>query len=228
MYNILLCDDDEEILELLELYCLKEGFNIYRAADGLEALNILNKENIDLALIDIMMPKLNGLNVIKNSQESLSTSFIIISAKDEDYDKILGLELGADDYISKPFNPLEVMARIKVQLRKKQPRTKSHDILEIGQVSLNVSEATLKVNDCEKTITSIEFKILKYFMENPNKVLTKNQIYEEVWGSDFLGDDNTIMVYISKLRDKIEVDPKKPLYLKTIRGLGYKFEKRVD
>lgn len=239
-YSILICDDEDGILEILDLYLSKEGFKIFKAKDGLEGLNILSKGNIDLAVVDIMMPNLDGYNMVKKSREFTDIPIIMLSVKNEDNDKILGLDLGADDYISKPFNPLEVVARVNANLRrvykykktdlnKRNFSTVESDITNIiiNDVTLDLDNVNLLVRNEEKSLTSVEFNLIKYLMQNSGRVLTKTQIFENVWGEDYLGDDNIIMVYISKLREKIEENPKKPKYLKTIRGLGYKLEKRV-
>lgn len=227
MKKILLCDDDSDILDLLELYLSKDNLDIVRAGDGQSALDILKKEDIDICLLDVMMPKVTGYNVIKKAKEFTDIPIILLTAKNDDNDIILGLDLGADDYITKPFNPLEVSARIRAHLRRRYMGTSKDDIIRVGDVEFNTKEATLKVREVAMVLTSIEFKILKYLMINRGSILTKAQIFEDVWRDDFITDDNIIMVYMSKLREKIEENPKKPLYLKTIRGLGYKFEKQV-
>lgn len=231
-YNILLCDDEKEILDVLELYLSKENFNIIKAGDGVEALNISKKIKIDLAVLDIMMPKIDGYRVLKELRRDSNIPIILLSAKSRDNDKIQGLDYGADDYITKPFNPLEVVARVKAQIRREYRLTENDDIekelIQIGDIILDRFNVKVKFKGEELELTSIEYKILKYFMENPGRILTKNQIFEEVWNESFLSGDNTIMVHISRLRDKIEDNGKTPKYLKTIRGLGYRFEKNVQ
>lgn len=230
--KILICDDEKEILEILELYLEKEGYEILKASDGEEAISILNSENnIDLSILDIMMPKVDGYKVVKHLRKISNMPVILISAKNQDSDKILGLDLGADDYITKPFNPLEVVARVNAQIRRKNNLSNSDEkknVLQIGDIILDSYNVKVLVRDEEIELTSIEYGILKYLMDNAGRILTKNQIFEAVWNEEFLSGDNTIMVHISRLRDKIEIDSRNPKYLKTIRGLGYRFEKKVD
>ena len=230
--KILICDDEKEILEILELYLEKEGYEILKASDGEEAISILNSENnIDLSILDIMMPKVDGYKVVKHLRKISNMPVILISAKNQDSDKILGLDLGADDYITKPFNPLEVVARVNAQIRRKNNLSNSDEkknVLQIGDIILDSYNVKVLVRDEEIELTSIEYGILKYLMDNAGRILTKNQIFEAVWNEEFLSGDNTIMVHISRLRDKIEIDSRNPKYLKTISGLGYRFEKKVD
>lgn len=230
--KILICDDEKEILEILELYLEKEGYEILKASDGEEAISILNSgNNIDLSILDIMMPKVDGYKVVKHLRKISNMPVILISAKNQDSDKILGLDLGADDYITKPFNPLEVVARVNAQIRRKNNLSNSDEkknVLQIGDIILDSYNVKVLVRDEEIELTSIEYGILKYLMDNAGRILTKNQIFEAVWNEEFLSGDNTIMVHISRLRDKIEIDSRNPKYLKTIRGLGYRFEKKVD
>ena len=231
-YKILIADDEEEILEVLELYLENDGYSVIKAENGIKALSIINKEKIDMAIIDIMMPGLDGLKLIKKIRENNNIPVIILSAKNCDSDKILGLGLGADDYVIKPFNPLEIVARVNAQLRRfynlnLSSANEIKDIIKIGDIELNAEEGTLKVKDNYIELTSREYKIIKLLMEAPGRIFTKKQIFENVWDECFLGDDSTIMVHISNIRNKIEEDSKKPVYLKTIKGLGYKFEKKV-
>ncbi|MBE6047950.1 MAG: response regulator transcription factor [Clostridium sp.] len=230
--RILICDDEKEILEILQLYLEKDGYQILKASDGAEAINILNNEdNIDLSILDIMMPKIDGYKVVKQLRKISNIPVILISAKNQDSDKILGLDLGADDYITKPFNPLEVVARVNAQMRRKNNLNNSEEkknVLQIGDIILDSYNVKVVVRGKEIELTSIEYGILKFLMDNAGRILTKNQIFEAVWNEEFLSGDNTIMVHISRLRDKIEVDSRNPKYLKTIRGLGYRFEKKVD
>ena len=197
--------------------------------DGEEALQKANN-NIDLVILDIMMPKIDGYKVVKEIRKLYTMPIIMISAKTQDIDKILGLDLGCDDYITKPFNPLEVMARVNAQIRRNNnliSAEKKVSTITIGDVTLDTYNVQVIVRDKEIELTSIEYGILKLLMENAGRILTKNQIFEAVWNEQFLGGDNTIMVHISRLRDKIELDSRNPVYLKTVRGLGYKFEKKV-
>lgn len=229
MHKILICDDEREILEILQLYLEKEEYIIVKAFDGEEALNIIkDNDDIDLALLDIMLPKLDGYNLVKEIRKRKNIPIILLSAKNRESDKILGLDLGADDYITKPFSPLEVVARVNAQIRrvyKLAEHQNNNQVIKIGNVELDEYNVNVKVNGKEIELTSIEYGILKLLMKNAGRILTKNQIFENVWNEEFLGGDNTIMVHMSRLRDKIEEDSKAPKYLKTIRGLGYKFEK---
>lgn len=230
-YKILVADDEVEICEILELYLEKDGFQVIKAEDGLKALEIIQSNKIDMAILDIMMPNIDGFNLIKRIRENYNIPIIILSAKNQDNDKILGLGIGADDYITKPFNPLEVSARVQAQLRRFY-NFNSKNLNEIkktiiGNVTLDTLNMITKVNGKEVQLTSYEYKILKLLMENAGRIFTKREIFELVWEHDYFEDDNTIMVHISNLRDKIESNSRKPLYIKTIRGLGYKFEKKV-
>lgn len=230
-YKILICDDEKEILEILELYLEKEGYEIVKAADGLDALEKINSnKDLDLAILDIMMPHVDGFTLVKEVRSLYNIPIIILSAKNQDSDKILGLDLGADDYITKPFNPLEIVARVNAQIRRVHKLCANDDdqkVVQIGDIILDSYNVRVTVRGEEIELTSIEYGILKYLMDNAGRILTKNQIFEAVWNEQFLSGDNTIMVHISRLRDKIEVDSKTPVYLKTVRGLGYKFEKKV-
>ncbi|MCX7914298.1 MAG: response regulator transcription factor [Thermodesulfovibrionales bacterium] len=226
--NILVADDEREIVELIELYLSKENYNIIKAYDGMEAYNKFGEEKIDLAILDIMMPLLDGFQLIKRIREKYNTPVIILSAKSEDMDKILGLGLGADDYMTKPFNPLELTARVQAQLRRyhklgPSAELKEKSVIEIGDIVLDEDGMTASKGDKQLDLTSKEFKILYLLMKNQGKVYTKKQIFEYVWEDNYYNDDNVVMVHLSNLRDKIEDNPKTPVYIKTIRGLGYKF-----
>lgn len=230
-YKILIADDEIEILEILELYLEKEGFQVFKAEDGLKAWKIIEEEDINIAIIDIMMPVIDGFKLTKKIRESYNIPIIILSAKNQDNDKILGLGLGADDYVTKPFNPLEIVARVQAQIRRfynlnSSSKTIKKDI-KIGEIELDTFNSTVKVKGNNKDLTATEYKILKLLMEGAGRIFTKKDIFENVWEDYFVGDDNTIMVHISNLREKIEEDSKKTVYLKTIRGLGYRFEKKV-
>ena len=229
-YKILICDDEKEILELIELYLGKEGYSVVKANDGQEALEkVKNDTDFDLAIVDIMMPRVDGYRVIKEIRKLYNIPIIMLSAKNQDSDKILGLDLGADDYITKPFNPLELVARVNAQIRRVYKLSAKENAclkIVIGDIELDTYNVKLIVRGKEVEVTSIEYGILKYLMENAGRILTKNQIFEAVWNEAFLSGDNTIMVHISRLRDKIEEDSRNPVYLKTVRGLWYKFEKR--
>lgn len=230
-YKILIAEDDNDIVEILRLYLENEGFDLVITRDGEEAVNEFGKNSVDVALIDIMMPKLNGYELIKRIRDTSNIPIIVMSAKNMDSDKILGLTLGADDYLTKPFNPLEVVARIKSQLRRfydlnSSVAEESSSIISIGELELDSSNLSVNKNGEAINLTPTEFKILSLMMKTPGKIYTKMQIFENINGDYYESDDNTLMVHISKIRDKIEEDPKNPKYLKTIRGLGYKIEKQ--
>jgi DNA-binding response OmpR family regulator len=235
--RILIVDDQPEIAELLRLYLEKAGYEIIEAHDGMDALMHISKGKIDLMLVDLMMPIIDGYQLIKKVRETFQLPIIIISAKQEDDDKIFGLEIGADDFIQKPFNPLEVIARVQALLR----RSYNYSNEEVNQSEVSVTsnkvvgeltldEATFSIirNEIVIPLTKIEYKILELLMDAPGRVYTKQQIFERAWNDYYMGgeEDNTINVHISKIREKIEENPKKPTYIKTVRGLGYKFEKR--
>lgn len=229
--KVMIAEDDPDIVELLRLYLDNAGFKVCFAYDGLSALKLFDDEKPDIVIADIMMPGITGFELTKRIRETSGVPIIILSAKKLDSDKILGLDIGADDYVTKPFNPLEIIARVKANLRRvnklsaPEPAEQSADTIRIGDLSLDTKSLTLSKNGQDIPLTPTEYKILALLMESPGRVFTKMQIYERVNGEYFESDDNTMMVHISKLRDKIEDDSKKPKYLKTIRGLGYKFEK---
>lgn len=232
-YRILVAEDDESIVDLLKLYLENEGYELYAASDGLQALELLEKYKIDLAVLDIMMPKLNGYEVTKRIRNISNIPILILSAKNLDSDKIIGLDLGADDYLTKPFNPLEIIARVKAALRRYYQLNDStgNDSMaktkfKVGELELDTEKLELTKGGKEISLTPTEYKIIALLMKAPGRVYTKAQIYETISGEYFESDDNTMMVHISKLREKIEEDPKSPEYIKTIRGLGYKIEKR--
>ncbi len=229
-YRILIAEDDNDIVEILRLYLENEGFELVISRDGEEALNNFESTSVDMALIDIMMPKLNGYELIKKMRDVSNIPIIVMSAKNMDSDKILGLTLGADDYLTKPFNPLEVVARIKSQLRRfydlnTNVQEESNNVITVGELVMDPSNLSVNKNGQEINLTPTEFKILALMMKTPGKIYTKMQIFENINGDYYESDDNTLMVHISKIRDKIEDEPKSPKYLKTVRGLGYKIEK---
>ncbi|CEH36230.1 Transcriptional regulatory protein WalR [bioreactor metagenome] len=230
MYNILVIDDEKEIVDLVELYFRNTDYNIFKAYDGIEAINIIAKNKIHLAIVDIMLPNLNGYSVISHIRNSLNLPIIVISAKVEGYDKILALDLGADDYVTKPFDPLELIARVNAQIRREYGYSGSYEntnnLIEIGDLKLDTDACKLTKNNQEIQLTSTEFKIIELFMKNPNKVFTKKNLFESVWDEMYIAEDNAIMVQISKIRDKIEDNSKDPIYIKTVRGIGYKFERK--
>lgn len=226
--TILIAEDDEDIRQLVSLYIQNEGWTPLLAKDGEEAMRLSRTFHIDLAVLDLMMPKLDGYEVTKELRSSSNLPIIILSAKNMDTDKIRGLDLGADDYVTKPFNPMELIARIKSQLRRYYQLganvRKEQQTYISGPLILNLRTMTLTKNGERIALTPTEFKLLSILMASHATVFTKMQLYKAIAGSYFESDDNTIMVHISNLRDKIEDDPKNPKFIKTVRGLGYKFE----
>ena len=220
---ILIAEDDADIRGLLKLYLEGEGLRVLEAADGTDALALVREHTPDAAILDIMMPGMNGFELTRALRKYSDIPILILSAKSQDNDKILGLNLGADDYIAKPFNPVEIVARVKAQLRRAS-RT-SADVLTVGELTLNTGSFQLTKRDEVIPLTPMEYKILALLMRSPGRIFTKIQLYEGAVGNYFEGDDNTMMVHISKLREKIEDDPKAPRYIITVRGLGYKIEK---
>ena len=225
-YTILVADDEMEIRELLRLYLEKDGYQVLEAADGRSALSLLETEEIDMALLDIMMPEVDGYHVLKKLRENNNMPVMILSAKNQDADKILGLDLGADDYLAKPFNPMEAVARINSNIRRFYSlgaEGRKVRQLEVKDLRLDTEECVVYRNGQSIDLTSVEYKMLRMFMENPGKVFTKQQLYENVWGEEYAIADNNIMVSISRLRAKLSEDGS--AYIKTIRGLGYRMEK---
>ncbi|MGL5329382.1 MAG: response regulator transcription factor [Peptostreptococcaceae bacterium] len=232
MHNILVVDDDKEIVESIEIYLRNEGFNIYKAYNGLEALDMLMENEIHLILMDIMMPKLDGIKATIKIREEKNIPIILVSAKSEDTDKIMGLNIGADDYITKPFNLLELIARVKSNLRRytilgnyNNESISSEDVLKSGGLELNSSTKEVKVDGELIKITPIEFKILKLLLANKGRVFSIDEIYEKVWNEESFKAENTVAVHIRRIREKIEINPKEPRYLKVVWGVGYKIEK---
>lgn len=229
-YKILIADDEAEIRDVLRLYLEKDGYEVTEAADGAEAMERLRKEKPDLAILDVMMPGLDGYRVLRNIREDNNIPVIMLSAKDTDSDKILGLDMGADDYITKPFAPLEAVARVNSNIRRfyslgarGKDRDKAVTELTVRDLRLDLEACLLYRGEETIELTSVEFRIMKLFMEEPGKVFTKQQLYERGWGDDYFVSDNNIMVCISKLRSKLDSDGGE--YIKTIRGLGYRMEK---
>ncbi|MEG0291931.1 MAG: response regulator transcription factor [Anaerovoracaceae bacterium] len=223
-YKVLIAEDDRDIVEILKLYLENEKYEILTAEDGAEALNIIKQEHIDIAVVDIMMPKMNGYELIKSMRTFTDIPVIILSAQINDCDKILGLNVGADDYMTKPFNPLEIVARIKANLRRtvwaKGNKSDVKNKVSIGNLVLDTEKMVLIKDGEIVNLTSTEYKILAAMMRSPGRVFTKTQLYEKINGELFDNEDNIMMVHISKLREKM--DPYK--YIKTVRGLGYKIE----
>lgn len=225
--SILIADDEAEIRETLRLYLEQNDYEIFEAKDGIEAMEIFRNNKIDMALLDIMMPGIDGFRVLKNIRETSNIPVIMISAKISESDKILGLDMGADDYITKPFAPMEAVARVKSNLRRfyslgAGDTTQESQILVVRDLELDTGACLLKRGGEIIELTGVEFKILKLFMEAPNKVYTKKQIYEAGWDDEYYDADNSVMVSISKLRNKLASDP--DAYIKTIRGLGYRIQ----
>ena len=225
--TILVCDDDKEIVDAIEIYLMQEGYNIIKAYDGEMALDILSKEKVDLIIIDVMMPKLDGIHATLQIRKESSVPIIILSAKTEDSDKILGLNIGADDYVTKPFNPLELVARVKSQLRRVEVlsnNVQSDVIYKAGGLEINYDLKKVTVDGEEVRLTPIEYNILLLLIKNKEKVYSINQIYENIWNEEAIGADNTVAVHIRHIREKIEINPKEPRYLKVVWGVGYKIE----
>lgn len=227
MYNILVCDDEKDIVAALEIYLKADGYQIYKAYNGKEAIELLKKENIQLVLMDIMMPEMNGISAMIKIRETSNVPVILLTAKSEDTDKILGLTVGADDYVTKPFNPVELQARVKSQLRRYMQLgggTEKKDILEIGGIELDDVTKEVTLDGDIVSLTRTEYDILKLLMQHPGKVFSPNEIYKEVWQDNPFGTENTVAVHIRHLREKIEYNPAEPRFLKAIWGRGYKME----
>ncbi|WMJ81820.1 response regulator transcription factor [Clostridium sp. MB40-C1] len=227
-YNVLVVDDEEEIREAIEIYLKNEGIKVFKSKDGIEALSILEEEEIHLILMDIMMPRMDGIKATFKIRENKNIPIIMLSAKSEDTDKILGLNIGADDYITKPFNPLELVARVKSQLRRYVRLgnyKESEDEIVVRGLVLNKNTKMVIIDGEEVSLTHTEYKILKLLMENKGRVFSIEEIYEKVWKEPFYNGENTIAVHIRRIREKIEINPKEPEYLKVVWGIGYKIEK---
>lgn len=230
METILVCDDDREIVEAIDIYLTQEGYRVLKAYDGIEALEVLKNNEVHLLVIDVMMPRLDGLRATLKIRQESSIPIIILSAKTEDADKILGLNVGADDYVAKPFNPLELTARVKSQLRRYtklgNKTVNSGAIYQAGGLVINDELKEVTVDGELVKLTPIEYNILLLLVKNQGKVFSINQIYESIWNEEAIGADNTVAVHIRHIREKIEVNPKDPRYLKVVWGVGYKIEKQ--
>ena len=230
MQKILVCDDDREIVEAIEIYLSQEGYTIRKAYDGEEALEILKKEEVHLIILDIMMPKLDGMRATRMIREISSAPIILLSARTEDADKILGLNAGADDYITKPFSPLELIARVKSQLRRYTQlgtlAENSDHVYRTGGLEVDDETKEVRLEGELVRLTPIEYNILLFLIKNLGKVFSIEQIYENIWNEQAVGVDNTVAVHIRHIREKIEINPKEPQYLKVVWGIGYKFETR--
>ncbi len=232
MYNILICDDDRDIVSALDIYLTSEGYKTFPAYDGRQALKVMEENDIHLILMDIMMPNLDGIRATAKLRESYNVPIILLTAKSEDADKVLGLNIGADDYVTKPFNPMEVMARVKSQLRRYTTLggrggvvPEEDGTLKNGGIVMDDNAKLVTVDGEEVNLTPIEFNILNLFLRHPGQVFSTAQIYEQVWHDQAYGAENTVAVHIRHLREKIEIDPANPRYIKVVWGLGYKMEK---
>lgn len=230
MYTVLICDDEKDIVNALDIYLKSEGYNTVLACNGLEALEKVRSENIQLVLMDIMMPVMDGITAMVKIREISNVPVILLTAKSEDTDKVLGLNVGADDYITKPFNPVEVLARVKSQLRRNYilggaaPQASN---IRIGGIELDDSAKTVRVDGDKISLTPTEFDILRLLMKSPDKVFSPREIYSAVWHDDPYGAESTVAVHIRHLREKIEINPAEPRYLKVVWGQGYKMERGV-
>ena len=232
MQKILVCDDDKQIVEAISIYLTGEGYQVIKAFDGYDVLKILEKENVDLIILDVMMPGLDGIRTTLKIQEKSSIPIIILSAKGEDTDKILGLNIGADDYITKPFNPLEMVARVKSQLRRytqlgnMNEQSKGEAIYSCGGLVINDDTKEVSVDGELVKLTPIEYNILLLLVRNAGKVFSIDEMYTSIWNEEAIGADNTVAVHIRHIREKIEINSRKPKYLKVVWGVGYKIEKQ--
>lgn len=232
MFNVLVCDDDIAILDSVEIYLKNEGYRTFRAVNGKQALEAVEENEIHCIILDVMMPEMDGIATVLNLRKSSNIPVILLSAKSEDTDKIAGLSFGADDYVTKPFNPLELMARVKSQIRRfvnlggiVEAESDKDNVLVTGGLLLDADANTCTVDGENVNLTATEFGILKYLMENMGKVIPADKIYENVWNEPSFASDKTVTVHIRRIREKIEINPKDPKYLKVVWGLGYKVEK---
>ena len=230
MAKILVCDDDKDIVEAIDIYLTQEGYEVLKAYDGDEAIKVLKRNEVDLLIMDVMMPRLDGIRATLKIRENMSLPIIILSAKSEDADKILGLNIGADDYITKPFNPLELVARVKSQLRRytqlgSTARSDNQSEFRTGGLVIRDDLKEVTVDGEKVKLTPIEYNILLLLVKNQGKVFSINQIYENIWNEEAIGADNTVAVHIRHIREKIVINPKEPRYLKVVWGVGYKVEK---
>ncbi|MDR6224740.1 response regulator transcription factor [Desmospora profundinema] len=227
--TILLIDDEKEIRDLIEIYLVNDGYRVLKAADGLEGLHLLEHHSVDLLILDVMMPHMDGIQACMKIRETDNIPILMLSAKSQDVDKIVGLGVGADDYVTKPFNPLELMARVKSLLRRytklNTPVPKEESVIEIEGLRLNVDSHEVWVEEKQVNLTPKEFAILELLARNRGIVFSRQKIYERVWKERFVPTENTVMVHIRKIREKIEHNPRKPTFIKTVWGVGYKIEK---
>ncbi len=230
MENILVCDDDKEIVDAIEIYLQQEGYNVFKAYDGEEGLSILRRKDVHLAIVDVMMPKLDGIHMVMALRKFSTIPVIFVSAKSEDVDKILGLNIGADDYVTKPFNPLELVARVKSNVRRYTTlgkKIEQENVYVSGGLIVDDNSKTVTVYGETIRLTPYEYRILAFLAKNKGKVYSIDQIYENIWGETSVCTDNTIAVHIRHIREKIEVDPREPKFLKVVWGVGYKIEEDV-
>lgn len=226
--NILVCDDDQAIVDAIGIYLENEGYEILKASNGLEAIEIIEEQEIHLIIMDIMMPKMDGIKATMKIREENNIPLIMLSAKSEDYDKILGLNIGADDYMTKPFNPLELIARVKSQLRRYMSfgsLESKNNLYQSGGLVIDDESKTITVDGEEVHLTPVQYKILTFLTANAGRVFSIEEIYEKVWNEQAFNPENTVAVHIRKIREKIEINPKEPKYLKVVWGVGYKVEK---
>ncbi|AWX58843.1 MULTISPECIES: response regulator transcription factor [Brevibacillus] len=227
-YQVLVVDDEAEIRDAIEIYLKNESMTVFKASNGLEALEVLENEEIQLILMDIMMPKMDGMTATFQIRQKKNIPIIMLSAKSEDTDKILGLNIGADDYVTKPFNPLELIARVKSQLRRFTnlgSAQMTEDEIQVRGLTLNKSTKNVAIDGNEVRLTATEYKILELLMENKGRVFSIEEIYERVWKEPYMNAENTVAVHVRRIREKIEINPKEPKYLKVVWGIGYKIEK---
>lgn len=232
LYNVLIVEDEKEICDGIEIYLKNQGYNVFKACNGVEGLEIIERENLHLAIVDIMMPKMDGITMVMKLREKYEFPVIMLTAKSEEMDKIMGLNIGADDYVTKPFNPMELLARVNSQLRRYSKYLRVIDNLEekennftIGGLELNIDTKEVTLDGEEVKFTPIEFKILELLMKNSGKVFSAEAIYEHVWNEQAINTD-TVMVHVRNIREKIEIDRKNPKYLKVVWGVGYKIERQ--
>ncbi|MGM0901481.1 MAG: response regulator transcription factor [Bacillota bacterium] len=227
-YKVLVVDDDKEIRDAIEIYLKNEGITVVKAKDGIEAIEVLNEQTIHLIVLDIMMPRLDGISTAFKIREEKNIPIIMLSAKSEDTDKILGLQVGADDYVTKPFNPLELIARVKSQLRRYVTLGTfegGNKVIDLHGLMIDPTAKEVTVNGDAVKLTPIEYRIVELLMKNAGRVFSIDEIYERVWKEPGINAENTVAVHIRKIREKIEIDPKNPRYLKVVWGIGYKIEK---
>ena len=230
-YHVLVVEDDKEIRDGIEIYLKSQGYEVYKAADGIEGLEIIYREEIHLAIVDVMMPRKDGIQMVMEMRKDYDFPVIMLSAKSEEVDKILGLNMGADDYVTKPFNPLELVARVKSNLRRYTQlgnlNVENNALFTVGGLCINDDTKEVTVDGESVKLTPIEYNILLLLVKNQGKVFSIDQIYESIWNEEAIGADNTVAVHIRHIREKIEINPKEPRYLKVVWGVGYKIEKQA-